>query len=280
MDGTIPPVARRFGNVLGELDMARRMLLLVAVIIAGCQSAGTPTAIPTQAQAATSSPIAATPAATATKPVTLPRTVDVPLDGTCENENVSCFGKLEAGKVYTTKVFTPAMSFAVPTSDWVNPGETGGDIGIFSTRDVGDVIMFFRDARSADKAVGATVTDIAGWLASNHQLTVTPAKPAKIGGLTGVSMDIRIAPGATSTDPGCPVQACVTMLRGDDPVANDPYQWHWDWGLAGTEASRMYLLDGPDTVVAIFVDSLDGKTFDSITAAFDQMTPKLSFAGS
>lgn len=254
--------------------MARRMLLLVAVIVAGCQSAGTPTAIPTQAQAATSSPIAVTPAATATKPVTLPRTVDVPLDGTCESEDVSCFGKLEPGKVYTTKVFTPALSFAVPTSDWVNPGETGGDIGIFSTRDVGDVIIFFRDARAVDKAVGATVTDIAGWLASNDQLTVTPSKPAKVGGLTGMSMDIRAAPGATSTDPGCPVQVCVAMLRGDDPVANDPYQWHWDWGLAGTEASRMYLLDGPDTVIAIFVDSLDGKTLESITAAFDQMTPK------
>jgi hypothetical protein len=260
--------------------MARRNVFLVAtVLVAACQSAGTATTAPTLVVAATSSPTTGTATATpaATKPVTLPRVVDFPLDGTCEDENVSCLGKLEAGKVYATKVFTPTVSFSVPTSDWVNPGDTGGDFGLFSTRDIGDVIIFFRDAKSVDKAVGTTVTDIASWLASNEELTVTPFVPAKVGGLTGVTMDIRVAPGATSTDLECPVQVCVQMLRGDDPIANDPYQWHWDWGAAGTEAQRLYLLDGPDTVIAIFVDSVDGLTFDAMTQAFDAIAPTIAF---
>src|SRR6185295_10082142 len=123
---------------------------------------------------------------------------------------------------YTTKVFLPATSFKVPNADFVNVGDFGGDFGLLSTKDVGDAIMFFRDARSFDKAA-ATVTDIALWLESKEGLDATPFTPAKIGGLTGVTMDIRIAPGAANEDPDCPVQTCIMMLRGDDPVPNDPY---------------------------------------------------------
>ncbi len=262
--------------------MARHRFLIVAtVLVAACQSAGSPTTAPTQVAAPTSSPVAATAVPTAspaaTKPLTLPRTVDVPLDGTCEdNGTASCLGKLTAGKAYTTKVFTPAMTFTMPTSDWVNPGENGGGVALFSTHDIGDVIIVFRDAKSIDRTA-TTVTDIASWLASNDNLTVTSPVKATVGGLSGVTMDIRVAPGATSTDPGCPIQVCVSMLRGDDPVPNDPYQWHWDWSAAGMEVQRLYLLDGPDTVIAIFVDSIDGLTFDAMTQTFDAMKASIAF---
>jgi hypothetical protein len=247
--------------------------------VGACQ-AGASTSAPT-APAATQ-PVATQAVASAatqpapSKPASLPRISDVPLDGSCEAPDVSCFGSLTPGKVYTTKVFTPPTSFKVPNAEWVNVADLGGDFGLLSTKDVGDAIMFFRDVRSFDKSA-ATVTDIALWLESKEGLDVTPFTPAKVGGLTGVSMDIRIAPGAANEDPGCPVQACIMMLRGDDPVLNDPYQWHWDWGAAGTEGQRLYLLDGKDTVIAIIADSIDGTTFDKITATFDQIAPTISF---
>jgi hypothetical protein len=256
----------------------RRALLLATVLVAACQSAGTPTSAPTAAVASPTSRPVATATPLATKPVSLQRVADVPLDGTCEAEDVSCFGKLEPGKVYKTKVFEPTLTFSVPTSDWVNVADLGGDFGLQSTRDIGDAIIFFRDARSVDDAVGATVSDIEHWLETNGKLTVTPAAPVKVGGLTGVTLDLRVRAGAANTDPGCPVQVCVPLLRGDDPVPNDPYKWHWDWSEVGTEAQRLYLLTGKDTVIAIFVDSLDGLTFDTITKPFDEVAPTIVFS--
>lgn len=267
--------------------MPRNVLLLATVLVAACQSTGTPTLNP-EGSTAVASPVAsaapsaafpsvAAPSTAPTKPVTLPRTVDVPLDGTCEDANISCLGTIEAGKTYSTKVFEPTMSFVVQTTDWVNPFDTGGEFGLLSKRDIGDGIWFFRDARSVDKSVGATALDIATWMETYSNLDVTPFVPAKIGGLNGVWMDVRVAPGATSTDPGCPVQTCVLMLRGDDPVPNDPYQWHWDWGNAGTEVQRVYLLEDKGTVIVIFVDSPDGLTFDALTNAFDEIAPTIAF---
>lgn len=266
-----------------EADMPRRIaVLLLTVLMAACQSTGTATLAPVATATAPSAPASTTqvtagPTSAPTKPVTMPRVADVPLDGTCEDENVSCLGNLVPGTRYATKVFEPTISFMVQSADWVNVADTGGDFGLRSKRDIGDSITFFRDARSVDKAVGATVTDIAAWLETYDELTVTPFVPARIGGLTGVTLDIRVRPGATGTDPGCPVQVCVAMLRGDDPVPNDPYQWHWDWSTAGTEVQRLYLLGGKDTVIAIFVDSVDGLTFDALTKAFDEIKPTIAF---
>lgn len=257
--------------------MGRRNVLLIAmVLVAACQSAGTATSTPTEVAAATTAPTAAA-TATPTKPATLPRVADLPLDGSCESDEVSCLGKLEAGKVYASKIWEPTISFSMPTSDWVNPADTGGDFDLLSTRDIGDGIRFFRGARSKDPAVGATVSEIAAWLAAYDEVTVTPATPVEIGGLTGVSMDIRISPGATNLDPGCPVQVCVPLLRGDNPIKTGPYPWHWDWASAGTEVQRLYLLNGPETVIAIFLDSADGLTFDALTQTFDAIAPTLAF---
>jgi hypothetical protein len=264
--------------------MVRRIgLLFAAALVTACQAAGTPTTAPTVAGTpAAASTAVASPQSTATtaptKPVTLPRTVDIPLNGTCEDEGVGCLGKLEAGKVYVTRSFTPKLTFTVPTAGWVNPNDAGGDMGLFSTRDVGDAIMFFSHARSVDPSVGTTVDAIATWLQAHDSLAVSAPVPAAIGGLKGVSMNITLAPGTGATDPGCPVQACVTFLRGDDPVKADPYQWHWDWGMAGTETQRLYLLDAKGIVVAIFVDSIDGLTFPTITATFDKIAPTIKFA--
>ena len=263
-----------------EVTVARRTALVLAtILVAACQSGGTPTTTPTQAVTPTVAPtvvLEATPSPEPTKPETLPRISDQPLDGSCESPDISCLGFLEAGTVYTSGVFTPTLSFAVPNGDWVNIGEVGGDFALLSKVDVGDEIIFFRDARTFDKSA-SKVSDITAWLQAQSSLALTDPKPATIGGLTGVTLDMRIAPAATNMDPGCPVRVCVLLLRGDDPVLNDPYLWHWDWGLAGTEVQRLYLLEGKDTTIAILVDSRDGLTFDALTQTFDAMIPTIDF---
>ena len=89
-------------------------------------------------------------------------------------------------------------------------------------------------------------------------------------------MEVRIAADATNQDPSCPVQVCVIFLKGIDPTP--PVEWDWDWGSAGTETQRLYLVTATDNVVvAIFVDSLDGATFDSLTVKADAILATVKF---
>ena len=53
--------------------------------------------------------------------------------------------------------------------------------------------------------------------------------------------------------------------------------WAWDWGTADSEMQRLTVLDGKDGPVLIIVDSLDGTTFDSLTAAADTILASVKF---
>jgi hypothetical protein len=247
---------------------------VAAALLSGCQSAANSTS------GGPSATIIGSPTPQPTKPITLPRPTSVPTDGSCEDEVTSCLGVLTAGQVYTTKIFEPPITFTVPASEWVNISDRGGSFQLLSTTSLGDAIYFFRDPRAADADVGTAVPDLAAWLAANPNFDVTPARSVTVGGLDGVVLDVRLASGAVNDDPGCPVQVCVRILRGDDPDASDPYPWHWDWGLAGPETDRLYLLTAPEGVLAVFVDSIDGETFDLMTTTFDQIAPTLSFGSS
>ena len=256
-------------------------LLAGIVLLAACQPAATGGTAPPTGPTATPGPtapatLAATPAPT--KPLAVPRPNNIPTDGSCEAPDVSCFGVIEPGKEYTSKIFKPAVSFTLPTSGFINELDGGGDVGLLTVDPAGDAFMFFRDARANDPSIGPTVEDIATWLSSYAPLSVTPFKPVKLGGLSGLTAEITTAPDATNTDLGCPVQVCVTFLRGNDPDPKDPEHWHWDWGNAGPERQRLYLLTGPDGTIAVVVDSLDGTTYDALIATWEKVVPTIKFA--
>jgi hypothetical protein len=66
-------------------------------------------------------------------------------------------------------------------------------------------------------------------------------------------------------------------MKGLDP--SPPVEWDWDWGSAGTEVQRVYLVTGTDgTVVAIFVDSLDGTSFDAMAAQAEVILQTVHFS--
>lgn len=237
------------------------LIPLTLVGLCACQPAAngnsavslTPTSVPTQ-----------TPV-----PIALPRPTDIPTDGSCE-PNLECVGLVAPGTTYRTRAFAPGFSFSIPSAGWENRSDETAVFQLLPIDAPGDTIAFFQGAHAVNPADGSTadvattVPAIAALIASDTLLTTTAPQAVDIGGLSGVSMDIAIAPGAMNRAGDCPVQACVPLLRGDDPKALPP--WHWDWGSAGTERQRLYLLQAPETIVAIFVDSFDGTTFDSITA--------------
>jgi hypothetical protein len=244
-------------------------LLIACSLIAACQAGATPS----------TSGVGASPPSPTPLLVTLPRPTDIPTDGACEEEHI-CLGLLEPSKSYTTRAFQPSMTLSVPSAGWENLSDESFVFQLLAIDSPGDAIAFFRGASAANPDgssadVPGTVAGLSDWLAANALLDVTPAKRISLGGLHGVTMDIEIATGAANHPADCPVQTCVPILRGADPSAKPP--WHWDWGSGDGERQRLYLLEANDGVVAIFVDSYDGKTFDSLASAAAKILAGVTF---
>jgi hypothetical protein len=246
--------------------------LLLVLALAACQSGSS-----TRSEAPTSPSLAAETATLL--PLALPRPTDIPTDGTCEEEHV-CLGVLTAGSTYETQGFQPKITLTMPVDGWENLADELAVFQLLPISAPGDAIAFFRGAEGVEAdgttaSVDQTVTGLSDWVASNDLLAVTAATPITVGGLSGVTMDITIAPGAVSHPSDCPVQTCVHIFKGEDMTARPV--WHWDWGSADGEIQRLYLLTASDGVVAIFVDSFDGTTFEALTTGADKILAALTF---
>jgi hypothetical protein len=258
--------------------MTKSIVVILALGLVACQAASsgqpgsqTPSATGTASMAPGGEPTA-TP-----KPLTMPRPTDVPVDGSCEEGHV-CLGVLTPGQAYTTTDFVPHITFSVPEAGWENLADGQGAFQLLPIATPGDAIAFFRAPKASGAgagSAGSTVEDLVAWLVANPLLEVTAPQAVTVGGASGVSMDIRIAADAENQDPACPVQVCVTLMKGLDP--SPPVEWDWDWGSAGTETQRLFLVTSNDGVVAIFVDSLDGMTFDVLTAKAGVILGTLKF---
>jgi hypothetical protein len=264
---------------------ALALVLLGACTAGGAAtpSASAPTAVvPSAAPAATTAPSTAVATARPTTtplPTALTRPADVPKDGTCDPDS-TCQGLLQPGK-HHTKVFVPGFSFSVPAAGWENLAQRGGHFDLTSITAPGDSIGFVWRPGPTNPdgtpvfGVQNTVAALGAWLEQNKDLAVSPSTAVTIGGLKGRRWDISLAPTTTVRDKDCPTQACVGFLRGTDPSSQPT--WAWDFGLASSERARVYLLDGPTDMTAIIVDSLDGTTFDALTAAADKILASVSF---
>jgi hypothetical protein len=259
-----------------------RAFVVIGLLLAGCGTSGGPSPAgsiaPTESVGTpivNASPSAASLPTASLRPIAIPRPTDLPIDGTCR-DNHPCLGLLPAGS-HHTQFFSPGFAFTIASGTWENLADEAGAFHIVSIDRPDDAIAFFRQpwptkptgVRAA--GVASTVTAITDWLATNSALEATKPQPVTIGGLSGTQIDLALAPGAENADPTCPVQVCVNLFIGRSAT------WAWDWGFAGPERQRLYLLEAPDTVVAIFVDSLDGTTFDAMIVDADQILATVKF---
>lgn len=273
------------GSRLGST--ASRSAWLIAFLLAACQptSVSSPVspspaiAAPSLTTDASGSAVSTTAATPSPVPSAISRPTDIPTDGTCESPH-SCLGLLTAG-LHHTEIFRPGFAFTLPGSGWENLSDEGGVFGLLPIDSPGDTLVFFRQPKATASdgtavfSVDISVDAIQRWLATNAALTVGPAKTISVGGLAGEQMDIAIAPNAGPT-PGCPVPACVSIFKGVDPATVKT--WQWDWGTGTSERQRLSLLTTADGgVIAIFVDSLDGTTFDSLVKRADTILPSVRF---
>lgn len=265
--------ARRGAN---WLTFGATVLLLAACGSSTSSSAGVPSAAVASPTASVADAATPTPRPTpAPRPTRIPRPSDLPTDGACEEAHV-CLGLLKPG-TYHTDLFKPAFGFTISDGRWQNRGMTPGNMPIESIDVPGDGIFSFAHPRavkpdgSLDLSVKMTAAGISDWLANDPNLTVGPVTDVTIGGLKGKQLDLSLAPGAVVPIGDCPVQRCLGLFSAQGNT------WEWDWGTADSELQRLYVLDSKDGAVLIFVDSLDGTTFDSLTKAADTILATVKF---
>ena len=249
-------------------------LLALGIAAAACSS-GNPSS------ASVSLPVSPSPSLVPSptlKPTVAPRPTDLPTDGECE-EGYACLGLLEPGTSYHTN-FRPSFRFQVPSADWENLSMERGVLTLLNLTHPGDVIAFFGDPRATDDEglvpdVGHSAQELAAWLEAHPQLEVTPAKPARLGGLPALVLEARVAGDATASGTDCPTQVCVPLFEGSDRDAQPP--WRWEWGFTQSENARIFLVTTNDGVVAVFVDANDRTTQDGLNEAADQIFRTLKF---
>lgn len=122
-------------------------------------------------------------------------------------------------------------------------------------------------AETVEPGVGRTPSAIAEWLATLPGLAVTAPAPITVGGLSGVMLDVSLAPGWTLTCPssrGAPLVSAFTVA-GLNAGEIDFLLAERDWSLAGDERARFILLDrGNDQALLIDVEAPDEASWDSL----------------
>ena len=178
-----------------------------------------------------------------------------------------CLGPLEPG-TYTTRTFTPALTYTVPAG-WANfedlrgnfllvpPGGTneGVDAGTSDYIGVYTSAAALRGCESGPApGVGTTPADIAAEIDRNPGLDVTAPAPVEVGGLSGLVLDVKITSGFTGgcdLEPGQP--RVVPILKGQFPS-------DFEHGVVGQFTIRLYLLGRGNETLSIEVDDQPGGT--------------------
>ena len=198
----------------------------------------------------------------------------------CPNpEGQACLGKLAPGK-YTTVLFTPTLSYSVP-SGWSNFEDTPGNFLLVPprgnlpgvNRDTSDFIGVASSITAADDCsfhevpgLKQSPSGIAGWMARNPGLAITNRHDVEIGGLQGVVFDIKMAKGWTKACPYTHGVPLVPLIVGT--------------GISGLEhgslpqsSTRLYLLDNPPIgVLSIEVVNVqEGDHLDEYSSVVETM---------
>lgn len=244
------------------------LTLVLVLVLSACSSGGTKTE-------GSSSPSLA---ATSTPPSVDPSPTRAPCPY-FDRGGGRCLGPVAAG-TYTTEYFLPAITYTVPTG-WDNAEDQHGSFvlvppeGDLNGVDAGtsDFIGVYSTVAAPNgckagpaPGVGTTATAVASWMTRDPSLVVTDKRAIKLGGLSGVVMDLAISARAKP----CP-------YSGGKPVA--PYLFGVDLSV-GVEhntgpgaKTRMYVLNNDGGALAVeVVDVHGGDHLDGLSAIVHTMS--------
>jgi hypothetical protein len=203
---------------------------------------------------------------------------------TCPDPEGGACLDLAAVGTHTTDAFIPGLTYTMPAGGWRNltdqkgevfflpPGQDvaligpgGADyIGVYtSVRAENRNCSNEEEASSDEPGVGRTPEALAAEFQARPGLATTTPTAVTIGGLSGLVMDLRLAPGWTGRCFYAPDPA-VQLLGGVDPSA-------FEHGIITGLTMRLYLLARGDSSLAIEIDDYaDGANLDAYSAIVDQ----------
>jgi hypothetical protein len=180
----------------------------------------------------------------------------------------TCLGVLSAG-TYSTTSFTPPITYAVPDDGWSNGEDRVGIFALLAPgesfagleADTSDWIGVFRSVGAAaagcDEKVEPGVVSahaLTDFFTSQPGLVVTEPQLTSVGGLSGLMIDLSLAPGWTETCPlPFPDVPLVNLLMGTGPSEGLGVLVEAGW------TTRLYLLDFEDDNIAIYVMDHPGR---------------------
>jgi hypothetical protein len=235
----------------GRRARAACAVALAASLVVGCSAASDSTDPTTPTESASPSAVASSPATPTT-----PEPTKTP----CPNpEGQSCLGRLAAG-TYTTQVFHPAITYTVPAG-WKNYEDTPGNFLLVpphgnlpgvnaGTSDFIGIYTSVAPPKGCEDGTApgflATPVDYRRWVAAQPGFRDPRFRPVRVGGLTGIVADLRLARGWSkicSYSDGLPVQPLITGLGVS----------FLDHNVLPGQVTRLYLLDYLQGALAIEV---------------------------
>jgi len=198
----------------------------------------------------------------------------------CSNPNSWCLGdSIEAGD-HASAVFNPFLTFDAWTfqygrlaytvpNGWGNPEEDRAEYVIART-DLGeDASIWLLSDETAhvqspgcsentiDASVGRKPDDLASWLQSRPGLAATKPQAVTVGGLSGVTLDVSVAPDWTRACPG-DARPAVELFADSDAKEHDVR-------ALGDTPMRIFLLDlGDGRSLIMFINAKDKATYNAL----------------
>jgi len=210
-------------------------------------------------------------AAAATSPSETP--IATPPPPSCPNgEGGSCLGPLRPGKPYTTVEFSPAITYEAPSEGWRNFEDLYGNFLLVPPGndlegvDAGtsDYISVFRGVLpttltsprcGADWPLGTeagpTPQEMVNYYRSQKNLDVSNVHKAKVGGRSGVVLDLQAAP-------GLPLDHCReggTKVEVNQVISGIEGS-SFDHGVINDMTMRLYLLRDHERVMGIEITDI------------------------
>ncbi|MBA2633534.1 MAG: hypothetical protein H0U86_11140 [Chloroflexi bacterium] len=169
-----------------------------------------------------------------------------------------CEVPLAANAAYRASRFALDLTVSVPSTRWVLATDLPGFFRVEIRTDQRRGISIFTDPTPVDplgnreSRVAQTPAALVEWLRRRPELAVSAPDEVVIGGLSGLAVDLRGDPRATTRSDGCAEEGglCSAVFRysaggGDERT----------YGSSTLDRIRLYLLDAGGTVVVVAVEA-------------------------
>jgi hypothetical protein len=222
-------------NLPFKFGAAALAVVLIAIVgynlLPGTAGVGVPSATPTTAPTPTPTP---TPSPSpSASPVA------------CEDDLPGCAGPLAAG-AHTSTSLDPALAFVTPDG-WTNVVDTPTIFKLDPVEGDAPYLIVWTRPVIADMSetciasvrpdAGTAIQDWIDYLSTDPRLVASDPVPVELGGISGESIDVRIAPDWTTACPGFGYPV-VQFIWNTDPLAGDVV-----YGVAVDSTMHLVLLD-------------------------------------